>query len=54
MKRSDKMEIGISTAIFYPEILTEDAVKILSNNGFRTGEVFANSFLSFQRNTPMN
>ena len=43
------MDIGISTAIFYPEILTEDAVKILSDKGFRTGEVFANSFFEFSK-----
>jgi len=43
------MDIGISTAIFYPEVLTEEAVKILSEQGFRTGEVFANSFYEFSK-----
>lgn len=43
------MEIGISTAIFYPELLTEDAVKKLGENGFRTLEVFANSFFEFRK-----
>lgn len=41
------MEIGISTAIFYPEVLTEDAVKLLSRKGFKVFEVFANSFFEF-------
>ncbi len=42
-----KLEIGISTAIFYPEILTEDAVKKLARKGFNVLEVFANSFFEF-------
>ncbi|MFH5836686.1 sugar phosphate isomerase/epimerase family protein [Proteiniclasticum sp. C24MP] len=41
------MEIGISTAIFYPELLTEDAVKKLADKGFRVLEIFANSFFEF-------
>ncbi|MBO1264232.1 sugar phosphate isomerase/epimerase [Proteiniclasticum sp. SCR006] len=42
------MEIGISTAIFYPELLTEDAVKKLAEKGFSVMEVFANSFFEFR------
>lgn len=42
------LEIGISTAIFYPELLTEDAVKKLAEKGFRVMEVFANSFFEFR------
>lgn len=41
------MEIGVSTAIFYPEERTEDAVRLLAKEGFRVMEVFANSFFEF-------
>jgi sugar phosphate isomerase/epimerase len=41
------LEIGISTAIFYPEVLTEDAVSLLAGKGFKVFEVFANSFYEF-------
>lgn len=43
------MEIGISTAIFYPEERTEDAVRLLAREGFRVMEVFANSFFEFTK-----
>lgn len=43
------MDIGISTAIFYPEQQTEDAVRLLAKQGFRVMEVFANSFFEFTR-----
>lgn len=41
------MQIGISTAIFYPKILTEDALPLLAHQGFTLGEVFVNSFSEF-------
>ncbi len=41
------MNIGISTAIFYPDLLTEDAVTLLAEGGFEEGEVFVNSFSEF-------
>lgn len=41
------LEIGISTAIFYPELLTENAVSTLAGKGFNVLEVFANSFFEF-------
>ncbi len=41
------MNIGISTAIFYPDLLTEDAVSLLGEAGFQEGEVFVNSFSEF-------
>lgn len=41
------MQIGISTAIFYPKVLTENALPLLSNQGFTLGEVFVNSFSEF-------
>lgn len=34
------MDIGISTACFYPEVLTEDTLKIIAGMGFTTIEVF--------------
>lgn len=46
-KEGAYMDIGISTAIFYPDVLTENAVELLAAQGFRTGEVFANSFFEF-------
>lgn len=41
------MNIGISTAIFYPDTFTEDALRLVSSKGFDTGEIFANSFSEF-------
>lgn len=43
------MDIGISTAIFYPEMVTEEAVALLGQHGFETLEVFANSFQEFTK-----
>jgi sugar phosphate isomerase/epimerase len=34
------MDIGISTACFYPEVSTEDTIKIIAGLGFETIEVF--------------
>ncbi len=34
------MDIGISTACFYPELFTEDTIKIIADMGFKTIEVF--------------
>ncbi|NLZ91933.1 MAG: sugar phosphate isomerase/epimerase, partial [Clostridiales bacterium] len=34
------MDIGISTACFYPEVLTADTLKIIAGMGFTTVEVF--------------
>lgn len=41
------MNIGISTAIFYPDLQTEEAVALLGDAGFQEGEVFVNSFSEF-------
>lgn len=38
------MNFGISTACFYPEVLTEDTIEIISDIGFSTCEVFFESF----------
>lgn len=37
------MNFGISTACFYPEVLTEDTFKIISSIGFKLCEVFFES-----------
>ncbi|AAK80589.1 sugar phosphate isomerase/epimerase [Clostridium acetobutylicum] len=39
------MEIGLSSAVFYPEVNTEDTLEIIKKLGFNTCEVFINSFL---------
>lgn len=41
------MKIGVSTAIFYPDLITEDAIALLAQEGFDQGEVFVNSFSEF-------
>jgi sugar phosphate isomerase/epimerase len=41
------VDIGVSTAIFYPDETTEDAIRLVASKGFRTGEIFANSFSEF-------
>jgi sugar phosphate isomerase/epimerase len=37
------MEIGISSASFYPNINTENSISFMSNLGFKSGEIFLNS-----------
>lgn len=37
------MEIGISSASFYPNIDTENSISFMSNLGFKSGEIFLNS-----------
>ncbi|MBP1743317.1 MAG: endonuclease, family 2 superfamily protein [Firmicutes bacterium] len=37
------MKIGLSSACFYPEVLTEDSIKLITDIGFNTGEIFLNS-----------
>ncbi|NMM63221.1 sugar phosphate isomerase/epimerase [Clostridium sp. P21] len=37
------MEIGISSASFYPNLNTEDSISFMSNLGFKSGEIFLNS-----------
>lgn len=36
------MEIGISSACFYPDIKLEDSIKTMKSLGFNTGEIFLN------------
>ncbi|MDO4535009.1 MAG: sugar phosphate isomerase/epimerase [Clostridium perfringens] len=37
------MEIGISSACFYPDMVLEDSISIMKNLGFNTGELFINT-----------
>jgi sugar phosphate isomerase/epimerase len=37
------MKIGLSSASFYPEINTEDSIKLMANMGFNSGEIFLNT-----------
>lgn len=37
------MKIGLSSASFYPKVLTEDSIKIMTELGFSSGEIFLNS-----------
>jgi sugar phosphate isomerase/epimerase len=37
------MEIGISSASFYPELNTEDTIKLMAETGFSSGEIFLNT-----------
>lgn len=36
------MEIGISSACFYPDINLEDSIKLMKSLGFNRGEIFFN------------
>ncbi len=37
------MKIGLSSASFYPEINTEDSIKLMKSLGFNSGEIFLNT-----------
>ncbi|MCM8709776.1 sugar phosphate isomerase/epimerase [Clostridium sp. SYSU_GA19001] len=37
------MEIGLSSASFYPEVNTEDSIKLMASLGFTGGEIFLNT-----------
>lgn len=37
------MEIGLSSAVFYPNVKTEDSIKLISKLGFKCAEIFLNS-----------
>ncbi|MGI6703889.1 MAG: sugar phosphate isomerase/epimerase family protein [Clostridia bacterium] len=42
------MDIAISTACFYPEVFTEDTIKIIAGMGFKTIEVFLETASEYQ------
>lgn len=44
------MEIGLSSAVFYPNIKTEDSIKLISDLGFTCAEVFLNSPFEYENN----
>lgn len=37
------MDIGLSSAVFYPNVKTEDSIKVISDLGFKCAEIFLNS-----------
>lgn len=42
------MEIGLSSASFYPNIQVENSVRIMKNLGFNSGEVFLNTYQEYE------
>lgn len=42
------MEIGLSSASFYPQVKTEDSIKIMKELGFGVGEIFLNSVSEYE------
>ncbi|MFL0251110.1 sugar phosphate isomerase/epimerase family protein [Clostridium neuense] len=41
------MKIGLSSAVFYPNVDTEDSLEIISKLGFECAEIFLNSFSEY-------
>ncbi|ERI89417.1 AP endonuclease, family 2 [Clostridiales bacterium oral taxon 876 str. F0540] len=44
------MKIGLSSASFYPEINTEDSIKLMTDIGFNCGEIFLNTPSEYEEN----
>lgn len=44
------MNIGLSSAVFYPKVETEDSIEIISSLGFKCAEIFLNTPLEFENN----
>lgn len=42
------MNIGLSSACFYPNVLTENSIKLINDIGFRSGEIFLNSTSEYE------
>lgn len=42
------MEIGLSSAVFYPKVETEDSIELISRLGFSCAEIFLNSPMEFE------
>ena len=42
------MEIGLSSAVFYPNLKTENSVKLISDLGFSFAEIFLNSPFEYE------
>lgn len=43
------MNIGLSSASFYPNVLTEDSIKLMKKIGFDCGEVFLNTPSEYEK-----
>ncbi len=43
------MEIGLSSAVFYPKIETEDSIELISDLGFKCAEIFLNTPMEFEK-----
>lgn len=42
------IEIGLSSASFYPLVDTENSISLMKNTGFNIGEIFLNSFSEYE------
>lgn len=42
------MEIGLSSAVFYPNVKTENSIKLISDLGFNYAEIFLNSPFEYE------
>ena len=42
------MDVGLSSASFYPNINTEDSITLMKNLGFNSGEIFLNSISEYE------
>lgn len=48
------MEIGLSSASFYPNIHTENSIALMKSLGFQSGEIFLNSPSEYEENFLIN
>lgn len=44
------MEIGLSSACFYPDVKLEDSISFMKGLGFNSGEIFINTFSELESN----
>lgn len=44
----DAMEIGLSSASFYPHIQVENSIKVMKELGFDSGELFLNTYQEYE------
>jgi sugar phosphate isomerase/epimerase len=42
------MDVGLSSAVFYPYIQTEDSIELISEMGFKCAEIFLNSGTEYE------
>ncbi len=43
------MDIGLSSAVFYPKVETEDSIELISGLGFKCAEIFLNTTMEFEK-----